>query len=58
MIPRGKRKTLFLNLFKKKKQGGYEVLWFSSVIIVADMFQIIIIGCTTVTVMNVIFNIK
>lgn len=58
MISGGKRKTLFLNLFKKKtKYGGYEVLRVSSVIIVANMSQIII-GCTTVTVMNVIFNIK
>lgn len=36
----GKRKTLFLNLFK---EGGYEDLQFSSVIIVADMFQIILV---------------
>lgn len=54
-LGRGGRKTLFLNLFKK---GGCEVLWFSSVIIVAEMSQIIIIGCKTVTVMNVIFNKK
>lgn len=50
----GRKKTLFLNLFKKKeKKGGRGVLQFSSVIIVADMFQII-----SVTVMNVIFNKK
>lgn len=53
----GEEKLYFLTYFKKK-EGGCEFLQFSSVIIVADMFQIIIIGCTTVTVLNVIFNKK
>lgn len=51
----GQEKLYFLTYLK---EGGFEVLQFSSVIIVADMFQILIIGCTTVTVMNVIFNKK
>lgn len=52
---RGKEKLYFLTYLKK---GGHEVLQFSSVIIVANLSQIIIIGCTTVTLMNVIFNKK